>query len=55
MPQKITCSECEKVLYEGDVLKAPQDVIKKFEGTCPVCGKDLEFNAENVVVSPSDE
>jgi len=38
VPQRILCSECGEVLCEGDLLKSPQDVIKKFEGKCPNCG-----------------
>jgi len=53
MPQKILCKECNETLYEGDLLKSPQDVIKKFEGKCPSCGKDLTFETDAVSVKPS--
>jgi phage FluMu protein Com len=52
MPQKIICKECGEVLYEGELLKSPQDVIKKFEGRCPNCGKDLNFATDAVKVQP---
>jgi phage FluMu protein Com len=55
MPQKINCSNCGKMLYEGEILKSPQDVIKKFDGTCPNCKIKLKFNAENVKVIPHNE
>lgn len=53
MPQLMLCSECKEVLYKGDLLKSPRDVIKKFEGKCPVCGKDLAYVTEGVVVKPA--
>ncbi|MCW4050572.1 MAG: endonuclease Q family protein [Candidatus Bathyarchaeota archaeon] len=52
MPQKINCRECGEVLYEGDLLKSPQDVIKKFEGVCPKCKKELSFMTNAVKVQP---
>lgn len=52
MPQKILCRKCNEVLYEGDLLKSPQDIIKKFEGKCPACGNDLSFNTDEVSVTP---
>ena len=50
MPQKILCKECNEVLYVGDLLKSPLDVIKKFEGKCPKCGKYLAFETDAVSV-----
>ncbi len=54
MPQIIICKECEEVLYKGDVLKPPQDIIKKFGGKCPACRKELSFNinVEAIVFKP---
>ncbi len=52
LPQKIICSSCKEVLYEGELLKSPQDVIKKFEGKCPKCKKELKFSTEGVDVHP---
>lgn len=54
MPQKIVCKKCEEVLYEGDLLKSPQDLIKKLEGICPNCGSELKFSTEDVTVSPCE-
>jgi len=52
VPQKVICKNCGKILYEGDLLKSPQDVIKKFEGNCPKCGKELGFEGKAVQVRP---
>jgi NAD-dependent SIR2 family protein deacetylase len=54
MPQRMLCNKCKEVLYEGDLLKSPQDIIKKFEGKCPRCGKNLAFVTDAVVVKPSE-
>ena len=53
MPQRILCKKCDEVLYEGDLLKSPQDVIKKFDSKCPACGKDLSFEPDSVTVKPA--
>ena len=55
MPQKITCSECGHLLYEGDILKSPQDIVKKFEGRCPQCGRKLDFSSSGVSIFPCEE
>ena len=55
MPQKITCSECGHVLYEGDILKSPQDIIKKYEGKCPKCGRRLDYSTNSVAIYPCEQ
>lgn len=54
MPQEIICSGCGKVLYNGGILKSPQDVIKKYEGKCPTCGKELNSGAMEIEITSSD-
>lgn len=51
MPQKIICSECSYRLYEGDILRSPQDIIKKYGGRCPRCNKKLSFSPSGVTVT----
>lgn len=51
MPQKIVCVACGKILYDSKELKPPVEVIQKFEGTCPQCGKSLVFQPENVEIN----
>ncbi len=53
MPQRILCKECGEVLYVGNLLKSPRDVIKQFEGKCPKCEKDLAFEKDAVTVTSS--
>jgi phage pi2 protein 07 len=43
------------VLYEGDILKSPQDIIKKLDGRCPKCNRKLDFSTGGVIIYPSDE
>ena len=55
MPQRIFCSECGHCLYEGEILKSPQDVLKKYDGRCPSCNKRLSFSPGGVLVSPIEK
>jgi hypothetical protein len=55
VPQKVICSNCDYLLYEGDILKSPQDIIKKFDGKCPKCKKKLSFSSEGVSITPCEE
>ena len=55
MPQKVVCNKCGEVLYDGEILRAPKDIIKKFESCCPKCKKDLVFDAEKVDIMPHDQ
>jgi DNA-directed RNA polymerase subunit RPC12/RpoP len=51
MPQRIICSECSYSLYEGDILRSPQDIMKKYGGRCPRCNKKLSFSSSGVTVT----
>ena len=55
MPQRVICSECANVLYEGDILKSPQDIAKKYDGRCPSCGKILKASIESISIYPYEE
>lgn len=48
MPQRIICGGCGKVLYEGNDLKLPEELIQQFKGVCPGCGKKLSFDPAKV-------
>ena len=50
MTQRTWCSECDYLLYEGDVLKGPSDIIEKYNGRCPSCNKKLEFTSDSVKI-----
>ena len=55
MPQEIICSGCGYVLYEGEILRSPQDIIKKYEGKCPNCGKSLVIDIVNITITNADD
>lgn len=61
MPQRLTCGECNKILYEGDLLKGPDALYKKFldettgKACCPYCGKELRKRYYNFTVSPAEK
>jgi len=55
MPQRVICSECAHVLYEGDILRSPRDIAKKYEGRCPSCGKILKASNKSVSIYPYEE
>lgn len=55
MPQRVTCAECNNLLYEGDLLKSPQDIIKKYDGRCPSCNRKLNFDSNGVNITPYNE
>jgi hypothetical protein len=50
MPEKVVCQECNCVLYEGDELKPPDEIIQKHDGKCPNCGRKLSLIPQNVEV-----
>ena len=50
MPQKVVCRDCNYVLYEGDELKPPDDIIQKHDGKCPNCGRKLSIVPQKVEV-----
>jgi len=52
MPQKVLCSKCGAILYEGLELTPPDEIVQRFNGKCPRCGKKLSFNPTNVDVKP---
>ncbi len=49
MPQRVLC-ECGCVLFEGVELTPPDEVIQRFNGRCPKCGKKLTFDHAHVNV-----
>jgi RNase P subunit RPR2 len=52
MPQRIICSGCSYVLYEGSVFSPPVEVIQQYNCTCPNCGRKLSFLPLNIDVKP---
>ncbi|MBC7131088.1 hypothetical protein H5T51_07730 [Candidatus Bathyarchaeota archaeon] len=52
MPQRVLCHECGYVLYEGEELKPPDEILQRYDGKCPGCGRKLAFLPLNVEVEP---
>jgi DNA-directed RNA polymerase subunit RPC12/RpoP len=52
MPQRVECQKCRHVLYEGTELTPPDEIVQRYNGKCPNCGKKLLFNPANVDVKP---
>ncbi len=44
----ITCGHCGYVLYEGNELKTPDEVVREYSGVCPKCGKILKPSVQNI-------
>ena len=55
MPQKVSCNGCGNVLYEGNELKAPDEIISAYDGKCNKCGKELSLYPINIEVKPKQE
>lgn len=52
MPQRVTCQKCGHTLFEGIELTAPDEIIQRFDGHCPKCGKKLTFDLTKVNIKP---
>jgi ribosomal protein S27AE len=50
LPQRILCEKCGAVLYEGMELTPPDEIVQRYDGKCPKCGKKLSFNPINVEI-----
>jgi len=53
MPQRVICENCGQILYEGEDLKAPEEIVQQYSGRCPKCGKKLSTVPKNVEVKPA--
>lgn len=55
MPQQIICHGCGELLYEGTELKPPDEIIQRYNGKCPKCGRKLSMVPTSVEVKPVQE
>ncbi len=55
MPLRVMCSECAHVLYEGNILRSPSDIAKRYEGRCPSCRKKLKTIIKSLSIYPYEE
>ena len=52
MPQRVICHGCSHILYEGNELKPPDEVIALNGGKCPKCNRKLSLLPIDVEVKP---
>ena len=52
MPQRVLCHNCGFVLYEGDELKPPYEIVQTYNGKCPNCAKRLSNMPRKVDIEP---
>ncbi|MCD6325715.1 hypothetical protein J7L97_05445 [Candidatus Bathyarchaeota archaeon] len=50
MPQRVNCDRCGAVLYEGEELKSPEEILQMHNGKCPKCGRDLSLTPKKIEV-----
>ncbi|MFQ6086753.1 MAG: hypothetical protein ACE5OV_01905 [Candidatus Bathyarchaeia archaeon] len=43
MPQRIHCKKCGAILYEDMELKPPHEIVQRYDGRCPNCGRRLSY------------
>jgi NAD-dependent SIR2 family protein deacetylase len=53
MPQRVSCQKCGHILYEGEELKPPDEIIQANDGKCPKCGKKLSYIPIDIEVKPA--
>jgi len=52
LPQRVVCHQCGYILYDGDELKPPDEILQEYNGKCPKCGRKLALIPLNVEVKP---
>jgi NAD-dependent SIR2 family protein deacetylase len=53
LPQQVNCHGCGEILYQGEELKSPEEILQMHEGKCPKCGEKLSLTPQNVEVKPA--
>ncbi len=52
LPQQVNCYDCGAILYKGEDLKSPEEILQIHEGKCPKCGKRLSLMPQGIDVKP---
>jgi len=55
LPQRVNCDECGAVLYEGEELKSPEDILQMYNGKCPECGRNLSLTPKKIEVKAASD
>jgi ribosomal protein S27AE len=51
LAQRILCGKCGLILYEGDELKPPYEILEIYGRKCPKCRKELALFPLTVNIS----
>ncbi|MEM2897247.1 MAG: hypothetical protein QW265_04960 [Candidatus Bathyarchaeia archaeon] len=54
MPQKIFCKNCGTVLYSGEEIESPMEIIQQYNSSCPTCKKKLNFDPASIKILSSE-
>ena len=52
MPLIVKCEGCGTVLYESKEIVEPREVLEKYFGSCPKCGRKLSLTPIEAEVKP---
>jgi phage FluMu protein Com len=52
MTHTVRCHQCDTVLYEGQALKPPYEIVTQYNGRCPHCGRKLSTIPVRFAVTP---
>jgi hypothetical protein len=55
MALTILCKGCGTILYEGEEMKPPYDLLSELNGRCPVCERRLSHIPQSFEVKPIEE
>jgi len=55
VPQRVSCSSCGTVLYEGFEILRPIEVMQRYNGLCPQCQKRLDFDLSRIRITAVEE
>ncbi|MDH5390931.1 MAG: hypothetical protein OEX10_07250 [Candidatus Bathyarchaeota archaeon] len=55
MPLTILCQRCGTILYEGEEMKPPYELLLELNGRCPVCNRRLSRIPQSFEVKPIEE
>jgi len=53
LPQLVLCRDCGAILYQGEDIKTPDEVIEMHNGKCPKCGRTLSIIPHKIEVKPA--
>ena len=55
LPQKVNCHKCGHVLYQGEELRSPEEILQANEGACPKCGAKLSLAPLSINVEATSQ